>query len=376
MPPIPIADFARYLPEQLAFLRSLVEIESPSTDKAGVDRLGAHLETRLRALGASVERIPQAAVGDQLVARWGDGSGGVLLLAHMDTVYAPGTLKDWAWQDDGEKLRGPGVLDMKASLAIAATAVQGLQEAGRMPKQPLTLLCTSDEETGSHASRGLIERLSAESKLVLCLEPSLADGSLKTERKGVGIFRLHVRGRSAHAGANPEDGVNAVLEMAHQVLRVAALADPARGTTVNVGVIQGGTRSNVVPEDCRARIDIRVETAEEGSRLEKAVAALQPVLAGATLEVEGGMNRPPMRQTPAMAKAFARAQALGRDLGLSLGGGRTGGGSDANFVAPLGVAVLDGLGAVGDSAHSPREYALRSSLPERTALLAALLSEP
>jgi glutamate carboxypeptidase len=375
MPPLPIADFARRLPGQLATLRSLVEIESPSNDKAAVDRLGAHLELRFRALGAAVERVPQPSVGDQWIARWGDAPGGLLLLAHLDTVYPMGTLKDSPWQEDGDRLRGPGVLDMKASLAMALTAVEALQQAGRLPARSITLLCTSDEETGSHASRSLIEDLASKSSLVLCLEPALPNGSLKTERKGVGIFRLRIRGRSAHAGSNPEQGINAIIEMAHQVLRVDTLADPARGTTVNVGVIQGGTRSNVVPEECRARVDIRVDSLDEARRLDEAVAALRPVLPGATIEVEGGMNRPPMVQTPAMARAFARAQALGRELGLSLSGGRTGGGSDANFVAPLGVPVLDGLGAVGDGAHSPREFVVRDSLPERTALLAALLSE-
>ncbi len=376
MPPIPISGFARRLDDQLAFLRALVAIESPSNDKAAVDRLGAHLEPHFRALGATVERIAQPTVGDQWIARWGDGPGGTLLLAHLDTVYPMGTLSASPWQEDGDKLLGPGVLDMKASLVIALTAVETLQQAGRLPDRAVTLLCTSDEETGSHASRRLIEDLASNSSLVLCLEPALADGSLKAERKGTGIFRLRVRGRSAHAGTDPERGINAIVEMAHQVLRLETLADPTRGTTVNVGVVQGGTRSNVVPEECRARIDVRVDTAEEGRRFEAAIAALPPVLPGAVIEVEGGMNRPPMVQTPAMARALARAQAIGRELGLSLGAGKTGGGSDANFVAPLGLPVIDGLGAVGDGAHSPREFVLRQSLPERTALLAALLSEP
>ncbi len=373
---IPVAEFARRLPDQLAFLRTLVEIESPSNDKAAVDCLGTHLEPSLRALGASVERVPQANVGDQWIARWGEAPGGYLLMVHLDTVYPMGTLKEFPWQEEGGRLRGPGVLDMKASLAMTVSALEALRQAGRLPGRALTLLCTTDEETGSHASRSLIEDLASSSSLVLCLEPALPDGSLKTERKGVGIFRVRVQGRSAHAGSNPEQGINAILEMAHQVLKIEGLADAGRGTTINVGVIQGGTRSNVVPEECRARIDIRVESLEEGRRLEEAVGALRPVLPGATIQVEGGMNRPPMVQTAAMARAFARVQALGRELGLSLTGGRTGGGSDANFVAPLGIPVLDGLGAVGDDAHSPREFVLRDSLPERTALLAALLSEP
>jgi glutamate carboxypeptidase len=375
MPPLPIPEFATHLGEQVALLRTLVEIESPSTDKPAVDRIGAVLAERLQGVGANVQRHPQSDAGDHWLAEWGEAAGGILMLAHMDTVFPLGTLERIPWREEDEHLRGPGVLDMKASLAMAVTAIGVLQQTGRLPRRRLTLLCTSDEETGSRTSRALIERLAAEHLLVLCLEPALPNGALKTARKGVGIFRLRAMGRAAHAGSNPEQGINAVVEMAHQVLRIAALAEPDSGTTLNVGVIQGGTRSNVVPDDCRARVDVRVDSLEEADRIETAVRGLRPVLPGASLEIEGGLNRPPMRRTPLIAQAFSRAQELGRALGLELQEGKTGGGSDANYVAPLGIPLLDGLGAVGDGAHSEREFVLKRSLPERTALLAALLSE-
>jgi glutamate carboxypeptidase len=299
----------------------------------------------------------------------------VLLLVHLDTVYPVGTLTGFPWSEADGWLHGPGALDMKASLVMALHAIEALQQAGQMPARRITLLCTSDEETGSRASRALIEQLAAQHEGVLCLEPALADGALKTWRKGVGIFRVEARGRAAHAGADPDDGVNAIVEMAHQALRIDGLADHPQGTTLNVGVIQGGTRSNVVPESCRLRVDLRVLHAEEAGRVEAALRGLEPVLPGASLRVEGGLNRPPMPRSPVIAASFERARTLGAALGLDLREGGTGGGSDANFVAGLGRPLLDGLGAVGEGAHSERERVRAGSLPERSALLAALLTD-
>ncbi len=375
MTPLPLAEFEQRLPEMIKLLRRLVQFESPSTEKGAVDALGAFLAERMQQSGAAVERVPQSKVGDHWIARWEEDGPGILLLAHMDTVHPLGTLARQPFRDDGERLFGPGVLDMKASLAMALTALQALREVGPGLGQQVTLLCTSDEEIGSRSSRPLIERLGAEHQVVLVLEPALPNGALKTERKGVGLYRIEVRGQAAHAGANPEDGVNAVVEMAHQVLHVTMLADPARGTTINVGVVHGGTRSNVVPELCRARLDLRVRTPEEAARVDAAIRALSPVLPGASILVEGGLNRPPMPRTLAIAEAFARARAIAAEIGISLSEGSTGGASDANFLAALNRPLLDGLGAVGNQAHSEREYVLRSSLPQRAALLAALLSE-
>ncbi|MEW6568025.1 MAG: M20 family metallopeptidase [Chloroflexota bacterium] len=375
MAPLPVTEFERRLPELLRLLQALVELESPSTEKAAVDALGAFLAARLAEAGAAVERIPQSKAGDHWLARWGSGSPGVLLLTHLDTVHPLGTLAHIPYRDDGERVFGPGVLDMKASLAMAVTAMEALCQSGTGLRRRVTLLCSSDEETGSRTSRPLIEQLGSEHEAIFTLEPALPNGALKTERKGVGLYRIEVQGRAAHAGANPEDGVNAVVEMAHQILRLSALADPAQGTTINVGVVHGGTRSNVVPESCQARLDLRVQTPEEAARVEAAIHALSPVLPGASVSVEGGINRPPMTRSPVIAQAFERAKSIAATIGLSLTEGSTGGASDANFLAGLNRPLLDGLGAVGDQAHSEREFVVRRSLPERTALLAALISE-
>jgi glutamate carboxypeptidase len=263
MPLIPLSEFTSRLDDQVSFLRDLVGLESPSTDKPGIDRLGEFLADRLSTLGARIQRLPQEVAGDHWMAEWGEGPEGILLLAHLDTVYPVGTLARMPWRREEGLLRGPGVLDMKASLAMAVVAVDILRRRARLPARRITLLCTSDEEVGSHTSRELIETQARRHDLVLCLEPALPDGSLKTERKGVGIYRLRASGRAAHAGSNPEQGINAILEMAHQVLRIQQLAEAVAGATLNVGVIHGGTRSNVIPEACTARLDLRVDTEQD-----------------------------------------------------------------------------------------------------------------
>jgi glutamate carboxypeptidase len=264
---------------------------------------------------------------------------------------------------------------MKGGVAVTLGAFRALRAAGTPLPSPVRCLLTSDEETGSRTSRRIIEEWSGRHEWVLCLEPAQPSGALKTSRKGTGLFILEVTGRAAHAGNNPEAGVNAILEMAHQIPQVHALAAPAVGTTVSVGVIDGGTRSNVVPEHCRDRIDVRVQGPEEQRRVEAGFAALRPVLAGAQLATRGGWNRPPMARTPGIAAAFERARRIAAGLGLELSEGSAGGGSDANFVAAQGAAVLDGLGPRGDGAHSSKEYIEIDSLPERAALVAALLTE-
>lgn len=297
------------------------------------------------------------------------------MLVHLDTVHPIGSLKTMPCVTRDGKLFGPGVLDMKGGVAMALTAIKALQQADRMPAKRVSLLCTSDEETGSHTSRGIIEDLARDHEVVFCLEPGLSDGSLKTWRKGVGIFRLKALGRAAHAGGDPENGINAILEIAHQIQRLSKLEDPESGTTLNMGVIQGGTRSNVVPNTCSLMVDLRVKTPREQERLEKALHEITPVLDGAQVLIEGEWNRPPMPRTPAIAQAFSKAQSIANKLGLKLGQGGTGGASDANFVAPLKIPLLDGLGPLGGGAHSEREFVIIESLPPRTALLAALISE-
>lgn len=370
--------FSRQTASMLALLKILVEIESPSTDKASVDLLAAALLPHLTELGAEVTIDPQAEFGDNVVAHWpapaGATAGGILLMCHLDTVFPLGTLARQPWRVEGGKAFGPGTIDMKASIVLALTALAELRRSGRWPARPITLLLTSDEEIGSEGSRALIERQAQAHALTLCLEPCLPDGSLKTARKGIGEIELVVRGRAAHAGTNHAEGRNAIHELAHQILAAQALTDYPRGTTVNVGVISGGTRSNVVAEEARASIDYRVPTLAEAERLAAWIANLKPVLPDVTLEVQGGLNRPPMPRDALMVETFARAQAIAAKVGLTIGEGSTGGGSDANFVAPLGVPVLDGLGAAGNGAHSEREHIVITSLPERAALLAGLLT--
>jgi glutamate carboxypeptidase len=377
MPPLPVSYFAHRTDDYLQMLTRFIEIESPSTDKAAVDRFGVVVAAELHSLGAIVETVPQPVTGDHLIGRFpGRGeSGGILIMCHMDTVHGMGALRANPVRVTGANLFGPGAVDMKGSIVQTLGALRALLDSGKLPARPITALFTSDEETGSESSRALIERLGAQAALVLCMEPALPDGSLKTWRKGIGGFEITARGRSTHAGADHENGVNAVEEMAHQVLALQRLTDYAGGTTVNVGVIDGGTRSNVVPDECRIEVDLRVMTPADADRVCEAIRSLKPVNSKAALSVTGGMNRPPMPRTGQIAATFARAQAIAALLGLTVGEGGTGGGSDANFVAPLGVPVLDGLGPVGNGAHSEREHVVIRTLPERTALLAALLSE-
>jgi glutamate carboxypeptidase len=262
---------------------------------------------------------------------------------------------------------------MKAGIVIALAAIEEAQRSGL--KRPVTLLCTSDEETGSLTSRELIERLAKESELVLVLEGGLVDGALKTWRKGVGEFKVRTRGRAAHSGGDHEKGRNAIEEMAHQVIAIQKLTDYSRQTTLNVGVIQGGTVSNVVPEEALIQVDVRLMQPGEWERLEREMNKLKPVLDGTSIEITGGLNRPPMPFDDRMKAAFEKAKSIAARIGMELKAGGTGGASDANFVAPLGIPVLDGLGAVGEGYHSEREYIFADSLDERVKLVAALLRE-
>ncbi|MDX1601237.1 MAG: M20 family metallopeptidase [Anaerolineales bacterium] len=365
-----------YLPGLLDLVEHYVMIESPSTEKEAVDQLVTAVAEDARELNAELERRPQSDVGDQLIARWPEqGPGGVLLLTHLDTVHPLGTLDKMGSKREGRKWIAPGIFDMKTSIAMALTAIDALRKEKGELGRSVTLLCTSDEEIGSQHSRTLIEDLAQEHKLVLCLEPALADGALKTRRKGIGIFEIEVIGQAAHAGVAPEEGANAILEMSRQVIRLAELQDHDLGISVNVGTIEGGTRSNVVPDYCRAEVDVRIQAPDQADRLERAIMGLEPNLAGAQVRVKGGWNRPPMPRTSAIADAFHQAQAVASELGFDLAEGWTGGGSDANFIAPLGMPLLDGLGPIGGAAHSHDEFIWIDSLPRRTALLAGLIRE-
>lgn len=374
---ISINSFQSKTSEMVSLLKRLAEAESPTTNKAAVDHMGAIVAREMQKLGAQVEFDRQAEAGDNVIARWqGDSSlKSLVLLFHMDTVYPVGTVERQPVLEKDGALFGPGVLDMKGGIAIFAAAVKKLNEAGMSIRRPMTALFTSDEETGSHHSLTQIERLTHDAAVVFCMEPAMPDGSLKTWRKGVGSYTVSVHGKAAHAGADHQNGINAIEELAHHVIAIQALTDYEKGTTLNVGKIFGGTASNVVPEFASAKVDFRVLLEEEADRIAAWMSAVKPVLQGTSVEITGSVNRPPMPRNELMVQTFEKAKQIASEIGLNLIEGGSGGGSDANFVAPLGVPVLDGLGAVGEGMHSEGEYIRIDSLPERAALLAALLSE-
>ncbi len=364
------------LPDTLAELRTIVEFESPSSDKAAVDRLVAHLATQIEARGGAVERHAQDEYGDLLVARWqGDDREPLLVMTHIDTVWPVGTLDRIPCEIDDERGRGPGIYDMKASVAMMLTALDILREIGAHGR-PITWLVNTEEEVGSPVSRPLIERLAAESAIVLCLEPPVPpDDALKTQRKGVGMFTMTARGKAAHAGADHASGVSAIEELARQIQWLHSLTDYDQGTTVNVGVIEGGTKRNVVAAEAAALIDLRVETLAEADRVVPLIQSAEPLTDGAEIRVEGELNRPPMERSEHVIGAFEQAQRIAASIGQELVEASTGGGSDGNFTAALGVPTIDGLGCPGDGAHAEHEHIQVGKVAGRTALIAALLSD-
>jgi glutamate carboxypeptidase len=369
----------KHEPEIVRLLGRIVEIESPTHDKSAVDRLGQVVATEWKRRGAHVRMLQQSRYGNHVLAELRPSSKAtgrqIFVLGHLDTVYPMGTLAKMPFRAVKSCLWGPGTFDMKGGLAIALAAVDALRALRISLRRKIVFLWTSDEEIGSRASREAIEREARKSEAVFVLEPAYGrDGRLKTKRKGVGEAELIVTGRSAHAGIDPESGVNAVHELALQIVRLLKWNNPKRGITVQANVIEGGTASNVVPARARALIDVRVARLADADALNRKLRALRPILRGAKLEVTGGINRPPMERTPASRKLFAHAQELADRIGMKLGEAATGGGSDGNFTAAIGIPTLDGLGAVGDGAHSPREHILVSSLSERAAILAGLLA--
>ena len=358
---------------QLETLEALVRLESPSTSKADVDRCGRELGKRITALGGRVHHLPQADAGDHLRAEFGDGTAPpVLLLGHFDTVWDVGTLQTMPFREEEGRLHGPGVFDMKAGIASSLAAVRALAAVrGELPR--IVMLWTADEEIGSGTSRAAIEAEARRSAAVLVIEPSLPGGAMKTARKGCGDFELVVTGVAAHAGIDPGKGASAIHELAHQIVAIAALQDLERGISVNVGRVCGGTRTNVVAPDARASIDVRVPTMADAERIERALASLQPRLRNTPQHLSGRVGRPPLERTPAVVRLYEEAREVARALGRELGEGSTGGGSDGNFTAALGVPTLDGLGPQGDGAHARHEHVLLEDLPWRAAFLAALL---
>jgi glutamate carboxypeptidase len=373
----------RYLrsrePDMVRILGHFVRCESPTFDKAAVDRFGDLVAAEWQRRGARVRVLGQRERGNHVrVELWngpGRGVRQIMILGHLDTVYPLGTIKSMPFRVSGGRAYGPGTFDMKGGIVQALLAVDALRAAKVQLRKRLVCLWNSDEETGSESSHKAIEAEACRSDVVLVLEPSFGRaGHLKTSRKGVGTAEVLVTGRSAHAGIDPQLGVNAVHELALQIARLMKMNDSRRGITVQATVIGGGTVSNVVPERATAEVDVRYSRLADQAALNRKLHALRPILPGARVGVRGGANRPPLERTAAVRELFGRAKMLMREMGLPLGEAATGGGSDGNFTAALGIPTLDGLGAVGDGAHSPREYLVVRTMPERAALLAGLMA--
>jgi glutamate carboxypeptidase len=356
----------------------LVGIESPSGDEEGsraaVELLSEFAQTIPTA--KTIERIPCSGYGVHLLIRFfkGTSEGATLLLGHTDTVYPRGTLATQPLRREGSQVFGPGIFDMKANCVLALEALRALALHDVAPAHEVVLLLTCDEETGSYLSRGLIEHEARRAANVLVLEPSAPGGSVKTARKGTGMWTLHAHGRAAHAGLNPEAGASAIREMARQIERLYDLGDAARGTTINVGCIEGGTRSNVVAEEARAELDVRFSTMAEAHRIEESLKSLTSFDERVRLTIEGGVNRPPLERTPKVMHLYKRARSIATELDFELGEAAVGGASDGNFVAALGCPVLDGLGVEGDGAHAAHEHIVTTNIARRGALLASLIA--
>jgi glutamate carboxypeptidase len=365
------------LPQMLDLLRELTLLESPSTEKAPADRCCGFLADQWQLRGGVVEVLEQKVRGNQLRVVWRanpESSGQLLVLGHYDTVYPTGTLAETPFRVHVGKAFGPGTFDMKAGLIQALFACEALEELKIPVAKTLVFLWTSDEEIGSESSRALIEAEAKRSDAVFVLEPSVGPrGLIKTSRKGIGEAELDVRGRASHAGLEPEKGVNAIHELAAQLSRIERWNNLRRGVTVNADVIEGGSRVNVIADHAKATLDLRAWRIADMRALERRLHALKPIHRGAKLKVTGGFNRPPLERRQSAA-LFSRAKALAKQIGFSLDEAAAGGGSDGNFTAALGIPTLDGLGAVGDGAHSKHEHILIKAMPQRAALLAALLA--
>ena len=357
-------------------IRELVEIESPSDDKKAVDRVGARIALKFEALGGKVRFHKAEAFGSHLQVDFAGQSRGrpILLLGHYDTVYPLGTIATMPCRIAEGRLWGPGVLDMKSGIGLMLAAVEGLQQQQGELSRPVTVLLVSDEEVGSDSSRAITEALARRASAVLVCEPSYGPhGAVKTARKGVGEYSLKVTGKASHAGLDFEKGQSAIIELARQITEISKLVDLKRGLTLNVGVIEGGTRANVVAAEATAHLDLRIERLKDAAEIHRKLRALRPLNKKCKLELRGGLNRPPMERTAGVAALYDSASAIAKRLGWRLEEAAVGGGSDGNFTAALGIPTLDGLGGVGEGAHASHESIVIDELPRRAALLAALL---
>lgn len=371
----PLLGYARAKQKNIiALIRQLVECESPSDDSAAIDRFIDLMEDVVAPM-AKIRIYPRGHMRAEFSLPGSRKSGRILALGHSDTVWPLGTLRYMPFRQAQGRLWGPGVLDMKSGLAFFVFALRALRDLEIPVSKKVLLQLNADEEVGSETSRALTEEAAKTSDCVLVLEPGTGlEGKLKTARKGVGVYRVTAHGRASHAGVDFEAGASATLELARQIERIADFTDLKRGLTVNPGVISGGTRSNVVAAEASAEIDVRVVRPEDASRLDRKFQALRPFDKRCSIEVSGGLNRPPMQRSAAIVELFSRARRLSRELGVEVEESATGGGSDGNFTAALGVPTLDGLGGVGEGAHAVNESILVDRIADRTALLAKLIA--
>jgi glutamate carboxypeptidase len=372
-----LANVRRKQKEMIAFLKDLVECESPSNDPKAIRRFCELFSGRISDI-ADCRFIPGGKFGPHLQCDFrlpGDRKKGqILALGHSDTVYSIGTLAKMPFRSTKGRLMGPGVLDMKAGLVFFVSAMRTLRDLNIPVARNIRLQVNSDEEVGSETSRPLTEKEARRSVAVLVLEPGQGiDGKLKTARKGVGDYKVLVKGKSAHAGVDFSAGASAIVELARQIERITTFTDLKRGMTVNPGVISGGTRTNVIAAEALAEVDIRIARMKDAAVLDRKFHSLRPFDKRCSIEVSGGMNRPPMERSAGIVSLFRKAQALALDLDVKLEESSTGGGSDGNFTAGVGTPTLDGLGGVGEGAHSPGEYILIERIADRTALLAKLV---
>jgi glutamate carboxypeptidase len=361
--------------EIVASVREMVLRESPTQNKQACDALCSYLAAEFECLGGRVKMHRQRTAGNHLQVNFPGAKGRepVLLLGHFDTVYDVGTLETMPWREEKGRLYGPGVFDMKSGIAQMMFALWACREIRGGWPRPVTVLLVSDEEGGSESSRALTEKIARQCAAVLVCEPSGPGGALKTARKGVGTFLMKITGQAAHAGLDFEKGQSAIVELAHQILAVSRLTDLKRGVTLSVGVVRGGTRTNVIPAEATAEVDLRIAKKTDGAVMERKIRGLGPVNPKCRIEIEGGINRPPMERTKQVVALYELARKIARGLGFSLAEIAVGGGSDGNFTGGIGIPTLDGLGAVGEGAHATHEHVIASELPLRAALLAGLI---
>lgn len=361
----------------IGLLREIVEIESPTTDREAVNQVADWVKLQAERLGAETEVEPsgQPDRGDHLIARWpGDGSGQkpILVIAHMDTVWKKGTLDTMPFKVDGNRIYGPGIFDMKGAIVFALMAIEAIRNISGTTRRPVTCLFNSDEEINSTTSRGIIDREARKSECVLVLEGGVGEAVL-TSRKGILYFKVTANGVSSHAGMDHEKGINAIEEIAHQIVNIQKKTNYEVGTTVSCGVVLGGTRTNVIPAEAVLEVDARVPNRDEQLRLIAEMESLHPAVSGASLDIYTLVKRPPMDRSEGVVTLYEKAKAYARELGYELPETSTGAISDGNLTAAIGIPTLDGLGPIGDGAHADYEHIEKDKMVKRIALLALLL---